>query len=415
MGGRVGGAGPLAGVRVLDFTRVLSGPHAARMLCDLGADVIKVEPPAGDLTRFTAPRVGSMSTYFAQQNTGKRNISVDTSLPAGRDLLLRLAASVDVVLENFRPGVMTRLGLDYDSVRATNPTVIYASITGYGGTGPWTDRRAYAPVIGAEAGLTKSQGDAHARNTGGEPEYANDPHSHGDVYTGMEAAAAILAALYHRERTGEGQSIDVSMAETLLYVNEHAHDQLWDRDPPAGVIRSFQPADYPVLTVADGTTVVVSGHPADRGTFEFYLQAMDRTDLAADPRFADVPSRLANYPALLAEIRRWAAGVPDADEMERRLERSQLAMGVLRDVRQIADTDWARERGAIVEVPDRSGGTIAVPNSPWHFSSGTTGVGGEPRFRGEDNAEVCREILGLDDGEITALVEAGVLVSRLPR
>ena len=211
------------------------------MLCDLGAEVIKVEPPVGDLTRFGQPRLNSLATYFIQQNVGKLNVSLNFDDERAIDLARRLADVSDIVIENFRPGVMTRLGLDYETLSASNSRLIYASISGYGATGPWVDRRAYAPVVNAEAGLTKHQGDVR----GGV--YANDPFSHGDVYTGMETAAALLAALVQRERTGRGQFIDVSMAETLLYVNEHAHDQLWQGDVPSDWIRSFQPADYPVL------------------------------------------------------------------------------------------------------------------------------------------------------------------------
>jgi CoA:oxalate CoA-transferase len=253
---------PLDGLRVLDLTRVLSGPHCTRMLADLGAEVIKVEPPAGDLTRFSNPRVNSLATYFIQQNTGKRNVSLDFSRPEGVELLLRLAERCDVLIENFRPGVMERNGLGYDVVAARNPRLVYASLTGYGSTGPWVHRRAYAPVVGAETGLTKSQGDAR------DGVYVNDPHSHGDVYTSLETAAGILAALYQRERTGRGQWVDVSMAQTLLYVDEHLHDALWDGDVDPNWLRSFRPGDYAVVTVANGETVVVSGHPAERGTFD---------------------------------------------------------------------------------------------------------------------------------------------------
>ncbi|MDP5088533.1 MAG: CoA transferase, partial [Ilumatobacteraceae bacterium] len=214
---------PLEGVRVLDFTRVLSGPHATRMLCDLGADVIKVEQPTGDLTRFSSPRVNSNSTYFIQQNVGKRNISLDLTKPEAVELITRLVDKCDVLIENFRPGVMQRLGLGQETLRAKYSRLIYASITGYGSTGPWVNRRAFAPVINAEMGMTKRQGDARGGN------YANDPFSHADVYTAIECASAILAALFQRERTDEGQYIDLSMAQTLLYVNEHAHDDLWDQ------------------------------------------------------------------------------------------------------------------------------------------------------------------------------------------
>ena len=288
---------PLEGIRVLDFTRVLAGPHATRMLCDLGAEVIKVEPPVGDLTRFGQPRLNSLATYFIQQNVGKLNVSLNFDDERAIDLARRLADVSDIVIENFRPGVMARLGLDYETLSVSNSRLIYASISGYGATGPWVDRRAYAPVVNAEAGLTKHQGDVR----GGV--YANDPFSHGDVYTGMETAAALLAALVQRDRTGRGQFIDVSMAETLLYVNEHAHDQLWQGDVPSDWIRSFQPADYPVLTTRDGSVVVVSGHPASKTNFAWFCAAMGRADLADDPRFIDVPARLAHLPEFHAIFR----------------------------------------------------------------------------------------------------------------
>ena len=152
------GPGPLDGVRVLDLSRVLSGPHCARVLVDLGADVIKVEPPDGDLTRYSWPRFHSIASYFTQQNCGKRNVSLDLKQPRAVDLLRTMARGSDVVLENFRPGVMDRMGLGYDVLSADNPRLVYASITGYGQTGPWKDRRAYAPVVGAESGLTWVQG-----------------------------------------------------------------------------------------------------------------------------------------------------------------------------------------------------------------------------------------------------------------
>jgi CoA:oxalate CoA-transferase len=408
--------GPLDGVRVLDLTRVLSGPHATRMLSDLGADVIKVEPPAGDITRFTSPRVGRMATYFVQQNTGKRNISLDMSKPEAVDLLLRLATKCDVLIENFRPGVTDRMGLGYDAVAAVNPRIIYASINGYGSTGPWRNRRAYAPVVGAETGFTKAQGDARgASGTTGLTAYVNDPHSHGDVYTSLETAGAILAALYQREKTGRGQHIEVSMAQTMLYVNEHVHDHLWDGDVSPDWIRSFRPGDYPVLTAANGEDVVISGHPAERGTFSGFISAMGMPELEEDPRFPTVASRLDHLDELMGILRAWALTMPDATAIEDALEPQQIAVGVLRSVRDIAATDWATERGAIVNVPDRSGGSIRIPNSPWSFSDAETGVRGAPRYRGEDNEEVLHDLLGLDEATVSRLASDGVLSQRLPR
>jgi crotonobetainyl-CoA:carnitine CoA-transferase CaiB-like acyl-CoA transferase len=400
---------PLDGVRVLDFTRVLSGPHCTRMLADLGADVIKVEPPAGDLTRFSNPRVNSLASYFIQQNTGKRNISLDFSQPQGVELLLRLAEHCDVVVENFRPGVMDRNGLGHEAMLARNPRLVYASINGYGSTGPWTHRRAYAPVVNAETGLTKSQGDARGGH------YANDPHSHGDVYTALETCSGILAALVQRERTGRGQWIDVSMAQTLLYVNEHLHDALWDGDVDPNWLRSFRPGEYAVVTVASGETLVVSGHPAERGTFEFFCDAMGRHDLKEDSRFVDVASRLAHLDELHEIIAEYAATVPDAHAFEERFAEFGLAVGVLRSAREICETEWARDRDVIVSVSDRGGGTVRVPNAPWRFSDAPeVGLHGVPKYRGEDNHAVFGELLGLSAEELAELDTARVFSRRVP-
>ncbi|GDX33550.1 CoA transferase [Actinomycetes bacterium] len=399
---------PLDGVRVLDFTRVLSGPHATRMLCDLGADVIKVEQPSGDLTRFSSPRVNSNATYFIQQNVGKRNISLDLSNPEAVALVIKLVEKCDVIIENFRPGVMKRMGLDQTTLRTVNPKIIYASITGYGNTGPWTDRRAYAPVVNAEMGLTKHQGDAR----GGE--YANDPFSHGDVYTAVECAAAILAALYQREQTGVGQYIDLSMAQTLLYVNEHAHDALWDQPVSPDAIRSFQPQDYPVLTTKDGVTAVVSGHPAERGTFDYFVAAMQAPELLEDSRFKTVETRLANFKQLMEIIKLWASTVPTVDELETRLAKHKLAMGRLRSVSEVAQTDWAKERNAFVEISDRGTGKVQLPNSPWIFSGSDTSTRGVAKYRGEDNAEVFSELLGLSESQIEDLYQRDILSQRGP-
>jgi CoA:oxalate CoA-transferase len=404
--------GPLSGVRVLDLTRVLSGPHCTRMLCDLGADVIKVEPPGGDMTRFANPRVNGLASYFVQQNTGKRNVSLDMSRPDAVELLLGLAERCDVLVENFRPGVMDRMGLSYDVVAQRNPRIVYASISGYGQTGPWVHRRAYAPVVGAETGFTKAQGDARAR-THGTAAYNNDPHSNADVYTGMECAAGILAALFQRERTGRGDRIDVSMAQTMLYINEHVHDHLWDGPADPSWIRSFGPGDYPVLTTANGETVVISGHPAERGTFDRFAAAIGRPDLGTDPRFVDVVSRLAHLEDLIAVLREWAATIPTPTDLEEILASHELATGTLRTVRELCDTQWAADREVTVHVSDRGEGAIRIPNAPWRFASTKVGFQGEPRYRGEDNRQVLGEILELDDAALDRLEANGVLSSRV--
>ncbi len=378
------------------------------MLVDLGAEVVKIEPPEGDLTRFSSPRVGSLATYFIQQNAGKKCMSIDLSAPAGADLLRRLADESDILVENYRAGVMDRLGLGADVLRARNPRLIYASISGYGADGPWVTRRAYATVIGAESGLTHMQGVSSGQ-------FVNDPWSHADTYTALETTVAILAALHRRNATGRGDRIDVSMAETMLYVDEHVHDELFDRPIDPQWIRSFRPGDYPILRVADGTVVVISGHPAERGTFEIMVRAMDRPHLLDDPRFVDVATRLTNFDALRDEMSAWAASVPDAARFEAICAELGLAVGVVRTVRELADSDWAIARQAIAHVPDRIGGYIRVPNSPWHYDEASLPEPGEPRYRGEDNRDVLREVLGLAEHEIDRLEQDGVLSSRLPR
>lgn len=399
---------PLQGLRILDFSRVLTGPHATRMLCDLGAEIIKIEPPDGDLTRFTNPRVNSLSTYFIQQNAGKKNISLDMSKPEAVDIVKKLVMHADILIENFRPGVMKKLGLDYASLSALNPKLIYASITGYGQTGPWVHRRAYAPVVGAESGLTNHQGMAR----GGQ--FANDPFSHADVYTAMETCAAVLAAVIQRHSTGRGQSIDIAMAQTMLYVNEHAHDALWDEPTPPEQIRSFEPGNYPVLTAANGDKVVVSGHPGERGTFDLFFTAIGRTDLLIDPKFIDVPSRLANLEELQSILRAWALTIPDATAIEEALAKHKLASGKIRTTREFADTDWAAAREITVEVSNRGGGKVRIPNAPWKFSDATVTTAGSPKYRGEDNALVLGDLLGLSATEVDALTESGVLQRRVP-
>ncbi|MDP9464159.1 MAG: CoA transferase, partial [Actinomycetota bacterium] len=309
----------------------------------------------------------------------------------------------------FRPGVMERIGLGYDVVAARNPDIVYASITGYGSTGPWASRRAYAQVVGAETGITKAQGDARGGH------YSNDPFSHADVYTALEAASAVLAALFSRERTGRGERVEISMGETMIYVNEHAHDELWDGDVPSEWIRSFGTGDYPVLAAANGETVVISGHPAEHGVFEGYIAAIGRPDLADDPRFGDVPSRLVHYSELLEILSAWAATRPTPQAIEAAMGGQGLAAGTLRSLREVCATEWAMERGVVVEVSDRGGGTLRIPNTPWRFAGGDVSVRGEPRYRGEDNRSVFAELLGLGDPELDRLEADAVISSRMPR
>lgn len=399
-------AGPLEGVRVLDFSRVLAGPHCGRLLADLGAEVIKVEPPEGDVTRRFLPRVASISNYFAQQNCGKLNVSLDLKHPEALDLLRRLALRSDVLLENFRPGVMERMGLGPEPLCRANPQLVYASISGYGQDGVWAGRRAYAPLVHAKMGLVA--GAARFRKSAPAP----DPFAHADVYVGLYCLSAILAALYRRAETGRGQRIDVAMAEAMLLANEYTSIQLGG--PLDFELRPLSLVS-PIFAMGSGRSVQIGGDPVTAANFDAYCRAMQRPELAEDPRFADHRARRRNQTELLAVIGDWVASFHDEAALDARLTSVGLVMGAIRSLEEAAETAWARERGAIVEVDDRSGGTVKVPNSPWRFSGASSGVRGVPAYRGEHNGSVLSELLGLDAEEVARLEERGVLSSRPPR
>jgi crotonobetainyl-CoA:carnitine CoA-transferase CaiB-like acyl-CoA transferase len=283
-------SGPLSGIRVVDFSRVLTGPLCARTLLDLGAEVIKVEPPRPDVSRFAFPATPGMSGYYAQQNAGKRNVSIDLNVPGARELALRPCDTADVVVENFRAGTLRFFGLDYQTLAARNPRLIYASIIGYGQGGPWQGRMAYAPTVQAEAGFTYNSM-RHYGAVVDEPR--TDSLSHADVYAGLQAAIAILAALHRRAATGRGQYIDVAMAATLMAVNERAHVDLNNADLGA------EPAilgatDCPFFIGPGGEQFTVATSLVGSRTFPSYLRAMRRADLADDPRFATAAARQAH-------------------------------------------------------------------------------------------------------------------------
>jgi CoA:oxalate CoA-transferase len=392
---------PLDGVRVLDLSRVLSGPSCGKALVDLGADVVKLEPPEGDLTRTARPRVDGIPAYFAQQNCGKRCVSVDLADDRGRTLVADLAARVDVVLENFRPGVLARLGLAYDDVRVRNPGVIYCSITGYGQDGVMASRRAYAPVMHAELGLMEFS----ARRLHRAPRA--EAVSHADLYAGMQATVGILAALLHRERTGAGQHVDVSMAEVMLQATE------WTAVELAGgqgdLLHIFGSFNAPVLRLADGTVVHVPGDPVS--SFPAWCVAMDRRDLVDDERFVSREARAAHRDEMLAVFEAYAATFSSFGAFESALSKAGLAVGAMQRLTDAGEAEWARERGAFVDVG--AGRTpFRLPKSPFRFSEADAGTTGRPAWQGEHNREVCRDLLGLTDGEIDALEAARVLVER---
>jgi crotonobetainyl-CoA:carnitine CoA-transferase CaiB-like acyl-CoA transferase len=395
---------PLSGITVLDLSRVLAGPHCTRLLHDLGAEIIRVEPPEGDLVRFATMRKNSLSAYVVQQNIGKKNVSLDLSRPEGIEVIKKLIPRCDIFVENFRPGVAERLGLSYEAVSAINPGIIYASISGYGQTGPWRDRPAYAPTVHAEMGWLEIV----ARQRDGVPEH--DTLSHADVYSGVYSAVGVLAALHHRERTGRGQHIDIAMAEALLCATEHVSaEHVGERKRPA----HFDDP-HPMFQMGDGRYVTVSADYTPRGSFASWCNAIGREDLKDDPRFVDDDMRRTNREALHQIIQDWVLTFDDHAALEEALRKARLVMGYVRTVREAASTEWAQARGAMVEVTDRGDGTFTVPNSPWRFSEATSGAHGDPAYRGEHNREVMREYAELSDDEIDQLEADGILSSRVP-
>ncbi len=211
----------LEGVKVLDFTRVLAGPFASRILADLGADVVKVEPPEGDMTRGMGRRINGISGYYTQQNVGKRAICVDLTKPGATELMLRLAAEADVVLENFRPGIMSSFGLGWEQLSAVNPRLIMLSISGFGQTGPERDRASYAPIIHGEVGLLQRQ-----QFVDGGDQPRDFALSIADTYTGLHGTVGLLAALNYAQRTGIGQHVDMAMINAMFFTDDYAHFEL---------------------------------------------------------------------------------------------------------------------------------------------------------------------------------------------
>ncbi len=399
---------PLSDLLVLDLTRALAGPIAGRLLADLGANVIKVEPPEGDLTRATKPRQDAMAVYYVQANVGKRCISIDLATEEGRELFLQLVERADIVLENYRPGVMDRLGLGYDTLSAVNPRVILGSVSGYGHGNVWSHRGAFAAAVQAETGLTADI--AHRRGT----EPRNDPVSQADVYGGLHALAAVLAALHHRHRTGTGQAVEVDMAEATLVANDLSAINLRDDREVDDGFRSGSNWP-PCYRLATGRWITLTADPAVEGGFRALCRAMGRPDLRADSRFATMSDRLAHLDELHDVVAAWIAGFDSAAEVEAAIGVSAILAADVRTAAELHDTEWARDRGAFVDVPVHpDGDPVRVPQSPWRFSDAEAGAVPTVGFRGQHNREVLTELLGLSDGDVDALTDRGVLGDRLP-
>ena len=401
---------PLSGIRVIDFTRVLAGPHCTKALRDLGAEVIKIEPPAPDTGRSGQPHVGPMSLYFAQQNAGKQAISLDLNFSEAQEIVKKLVSEADIVVENFRPGTLDLFGLGFEQLTAIKPDLIMVSISGYGQSGPWRNRPAFAPTVQAEAGFTeiigRHYGDALIRTE-------NDAYNHADVYTGLQGVIATLAALAHRSHTGEGQHVDVAMVSSILSVNDRVSYELSGIDVEGEPLALSAP-ESPIIELPDGQKITIAASPVSTFVFQRYCAMMRRNDLLLDPRFITAQFRRDNWEDLLAEIRAWVLTFRTIEELEAQVSEAGLAVGTIRSVSEIAESEWAIERGAIREVEDRSGGTARVPAPPWIFGDCELPDAGLPPFQGEHNREVLRS-LGLSEDEIENLETIGVLISNIPK
>jgi crotonobetainyl-CoA:carnitine CoA-transferase CaiB-like acyl-CoA transferase len=402
---------PLAGLKVVDFSRVLAGPHCTKALSDLGADVIKIEPPRGDISRLALPgdETASLSYYYIQQNVGKRNISIDLNFAEGREVVRKMCDSADIIVENFRAGTLKFFGLDYASVAARNPKVIYASISGYGQGSPLSHRSAYAPTVHAESGFVGGMIDHLGEDLAVK---RHDAYSHADIYTGLEAIIGILAALHHRDRTGEGQYVDIAMAATMLAVNERVHADLSDEDLGAEPA-ALGPADSPFFNTGYGDVITIATSVVSSLTFPNYIAAMRRPDLALDPRFATPEARRKNLYALYAIIQQWIFSFPTAGELDAQLDEVKLAFGVVRSVKDFANSEWVKWWGAVEEVTNRRGKPVRIPGKPWRFSKTPLAPAREAAYRGEHNTEVMKEY-GYSDKDIAALTNSGVLLTNIP-
>jgi CoA:oxalate CoA-transferase len=383
---------PLAGLRVLDLSRVLAGPFAGRMLADLGADVVKVEPPAGDITRLWGSRRNGISGYFNQQNAGKRGICVDLSVPAGVELIKALAATADILIENFRSDVMVRLGVGYPVLAAANPRLIMLSISGFGAEGPESGRAAYAAIIHAESGIMARQ----AAMAGGHP--VDLSLSVADTNAGLHGLVAVLAALHLRERTGTGQHIDLAMLDATLVNDDHVHFAL---DEALGL--KNMPSE--VWNTAAGAIVVA-------GDFRFLWRQLNTVMGVADPTPPGAPledkiaARRAATAHFLNEVCQDRAAVIAAmDEMN-------LAWGDVRTSSQSLDSPTVRHRQTFAEVNDRGNGTRRLPQSPYRFSAADSFVRGGAPHQGEHNEIVVETWLGLEAGGALRWADALVSVER---
>jgi len=383
-------AKPLEGIKVLDFTRVLAGPFATRILSDLGADVIKVEPPEGDMTRNIGKKIAGISGYYTQQNVGKRAICVDLLKPEGQELIKRLVAEADVVTENYRPGVMEEMGIDWDTLHAINPRLVMMSISGFGQEGPERLRASYAPIIHAETGILQRQA-----SVTGMDRPMDLALSVADTTTGMHGLIGLLAALHHAQRTGEGQHVDMAMLNAMFFTDDYVHLALHglEAQVPAGLV--FNATGGPIMLAGDE---------------KWFWRVLNTRAGVEDPtpEGADLETKIRLRRAAIDE---YMLSFPDRASLIAKLNEINLAWGEVNDARTALDHQRSVEaRQVLVDVDDRDGGTRQVTNTPYRFSGLEAGVSGPAAHRGEHNYAAVLDWIDISATELDALHEAGILL-----
>jgi crotonobetainyl-CoA:carnitine CoA-transferase CaiB-like acyl-CoA transferase len=383
-------AGALQGIRVLDFSAMIAGPYCTRLMADSGAEVIKVEPPEGDYMRSRAPMRGGRSVYFGVLNAGKQSVALDLKRPEGVRLARRLASASDVIVENFRPGVMRRFGFDYESLAAENPRLVYCSISGYGQGGAWADLPAYAPIVHAASGF-----DTAAMNYQRASRPPNSAIFVADYLTGVHAFGAACAALVRRERGGRGEYIDCALMDSMLGMLAYEVAEAQEPVPRPRLL-------FQATRARDGFLIVA---PVSQGNFEDMVHAMGRDDLKADARFASVGARSDNWDALMAEVDGWAAGRTVA-ECEAAMAEGGVPCARYQSVAEAMNSPYAAARGLFATVQDGAH-EIRATNPPYKMAGAAAGA--RVAGLGEHGPAVLERVLGLSPEEVGGLIEKGVL------
>jgi len=394
-------SGPLTDITVLDLTRVLSGPYCTMVLADLGARVIKVEHPGkGDDTRHWGPPfVGDESAYFLSVNRNKESVSIDFKQPRGREVLDRLVSRADVLVENFRPGTLDRIGFGWDAVRERYPRLVYASISGYGQSGPRRDEPGYDAVIQAEGGLMSVTGEADG------PAFRLGV-AISDIVAGLFAAQGVTAALVAREHTGLGQRIDIGMLDTTAALLTYQAGNYFATGQVPRRMGNRHPtiAPYETFPTSDGDIVIAVGND---GIWQRFCPAIDRPELAADPRFQTNRDRIAHYAVLRPELER-ALRVRARAEWTARLRAAGVPCGGVRDVAEVLSDPQIVAREMVVPIQHPTAGPTRVTGTPIKLSGTPGGVRTPPPTLGQHTTVVLEE-LGYDQQMIADLKATGAI------